>query len=106
MIGRSRGGLSTKIHAIVDAYGYSVFFTLSEGQESDCNHAQEVLSNVDIEGSDVLVDRGYDSHELIDYIYDHGGEPTIPPKRTGKSKDVVIGGSIKSAILLSVFSKN
>ena len=26
----------------------------------------------------MLADRGYDSNKLMDYIYAHGGEPTIP----------------------------
>jgi transposase len=42
------------------------------------------LSNADIDGSDVLGDRGYDSDEIIDYIYDNGGEPTIPSKSNRK----------------------
>jgi transposase len=63
---------------------YTAFFTLSEGQEADCAHAEEVLSNVDIEDSGVLADRGYDSDQLIDYIYDRGGEAAIPPKKNRK----------------------
>ena len=79
-IGRSRGGLSTKFHFIVDAYGYPVYFILSEGQESDSKYAIPVLSQVNIEGSDVLGDKGYDADKIIDYIYESGGEPTIPSK--------------------------
>ena len=72
--------MSTKIHAVVDALGYPINFVLSEGQESDSNYAITVLSNVDIDGSDVLADKGYDADKIIDYIYDNGGEPTIPSK--------------------------
>jgi len=46
--------LSTKIHFVVDAYGYPVYFVLSEGQESDSKYAIPVLSHVCIEGSDVI----------------------------------------------------
>jgi transposase len=53
---------------------------LSEGQESDSNFAIPVLSQVNIDGSDVLADKGYDSDNIIDFIYDNGGEPTIPSK--------------------------
>jgi len=42
---RSRGGLSAKIHAIVDALGYPVYFLL-KGQESDSGFAIDVLSHV------------------------------------------------------------
>lgn len=34
-IGRSRGGLTTKIHIAVDAYGNPLKLVLSQGQHSD-----------------------------------------------------------------------
>ena len=33
-----------------------------------------------MENSNVLADKGYDTDEIIDYIYDNGAEPTIPAK--------------------------
>ena len=72
-IGHSRGGASTKIHAVVDAYGYPLYVMLSEGQRNDINYAIPVLEHIDIEGSNVLADRGYDSYQLLDYIYERGG---------------------------------
>jgi len=83
-IGRSRGGPSTKIHAAIDAYGYPVYIMVSEGQRNDINFVIPVLEHINIEGSNVLADRGYDSSKLIDYIYDQGGEPTIPSRKGAK----------------------
>ena len=83
-IGHSRGGASSKIHAAVDAYGAPVYLMLSEGQRNDINFAIPVLEHINIEGSSVLADRGYDSQNLIDYIYENGGEPTIPSKKGAK----------------------
>lgn len=83
-IGHSRGGASTKIHAVVDAYGYPLYVMLSEGQRNDINYAIPVLEHIDIEGSNVLADRGYDSYQLLDYIYERGGEPTIPSRKGAK----------------------
>ncbi|MCB6803779.1 transposase, partial [Enterocloster bolteae] len=83
-IGHSRGGASTIIDAIVDSYGYPVYFMISEGQRNDINYAIPLLDHIEIDGSKVLADRGYDSNQLIDYIYDHGGEPTIPSRRGAK----------------------
>lgn len=57
---------------------------LSEGQRNDINFAIPVLEHIDIEGSNALADRGYDSNKLIDYIYENGGEPTIPSKKGAK----------------------
>lgn len=54
---------------------------ISEGQRNDITHAIPLLEQIDIEGSHVLADRGYDSNQLIDYIYDQGGEPTIPSRK-------------------------
>lgn len=66
----------------MDAYGYPVYVQISEGQRNDINYAIPVLEEVSsLEGSQVLADRGYDSYELIDYIYSRGGEPTIPSRK-------------------------
>ena len=67
-----------------DAYGYPVYFMISEGQRNDINYAIPLLDHVDTNGSNVLADRGYDSNKLIDYIYTHGGEPTIPSRKGAK----------------------
>lgn len=83
-IGHSRGGASTKIHAVVDAYGYPVYLMLSEGQRNDVNFAIPMLEQIDIGGSQVVADRGYDSTKLLDYIYGRGGEPTVPSRKGAK----------------------
>ena len=57
---------------------------LIEGQRNDCNLAIPVLKHAHLEGCNVLADRGYNSDELIDYIYTHGAEPTIPSKKNAK----------------------
>lgn len=57
---------------------------ISEGQRNDINYAIPLLDHIRIDGSKVLADRGYDSNQLMDYIYDHGGEPTIPSRRGSK----------------------
>ncbi|MFQ7355701.1 MAG: IS5 family transposase [Coprococcus phoceensis] len=69
-LGTVRGGASSKIHVAVDAYGYPVYLMLSEGQRNDINFAIPLLEHMDIEKSSVLADRGYDSQNLIDYIYE------------------------------------
>ena len=42
-VGRTRGGLNTKIHAVVDGLGNPVKFLLSAGNDNDCVHAVELL---------------------------------------------------------------
>jgi len=62
-IGRSRGGLSTKIHALVDALGDPVAFFLTGGQESDLAGADELLP--DMEADTLLADKAYDADERV-----------------------------------------
>ena len=57
---------------------------LSEGQRNDINFAIPLLNHIDLKYSKVLADRGYDRYELIDYIYEQGGEPTIPSRKGAK----------------------
>ena len=68
----------------MDAYGYPLQLIISEGQRNDITYAIPLLELIDIEGSQILADRGYDSNQLIDYIYEHGGEPTIPSRKGAK----------------------
>ena len=43
-MGRSRGGLTTKIHALVDANGLPVVLKLTEGQAHDGRSAADMLA--------------------------------------------------------------
>ena len=58
-IGRSRGGLTTKIHMIVDALGNPLAFTLTAGQVHDITQAETLTSQVQPEA--LLADKGYDA---------------------------------------------
>ncbi len=68
----------------MDSYGYPVYVMLSEGQRNDINYAVPVMEHVNINGSFVLADKGYDSNKFIDYIYENGGEPVIPSRKSAK----------------------
>mgnify|MGYP002957498511 FL=1 len=57
---------------------------ISEGQRNDINYAIPLLDQIEINGSNVLADRGYDSNKLLDYVYARGGEPTIPSRKGAK----------------------
>jgi transposase len=46
-IGRSRGGLTTKIHALVDALGNPVELMLTPGQDHDLTCAEPLIENAD-----------------------------------------------------------
>jgi hypothetical protein len=48
-IGRSRGGFTTKIHALVDAFGNPANLMLTAGQIHDLACAQDLIENADPE---------------------------------------------------------
>ena len=76
----SRGGKTTKIHAVVDGLGNPVHFLLSGGQVHDSKIAVDVLSGIDISGSNILGDKAYGTEKIRAYITEHNAEYTIPPK--------------------------
>ena len=78
-IGRTRGGLNTKLHAIVDGLGNPVEFMLSAGNDYDSVHAVEMLKKVEISDSNVLADRVYGVKAIRAYISEQGASYVIPP---------------------------
>jgi hypothetical protein len=46
-MGRSRGGLTTKIHALVDAEGRPIRLKLTEGQAHDGRSAADMFETVE-----------------------------------------------------------
>jgi transposase len=81
-LGRSRGGLSTKIHALIDGLGRPLCFLLTPGQAADCRQARALLEGLSFER--LIGDRGYDTDELRDWIQELGAEAVIPSKRNRK----------------------
>ena len=51
----SRGGRSTKTHAVVDALGNPIHIQLSAGNVNDVTVTQDVLSHVNFRGSTILL---------------------------------------------------
>ena len=62
-IGRSKGGLSTKIHATCDALGNPTGFHLTPGQTHDLQGADILLG--DIKAGAFLADKAYDADERV-----------------------------------------
>ena len=78
LLGRSRGGLSAKIHLLADAQGRPVRFALTGGQRADVSRARPLLTG--IETGAVIADKGYESDKILAFIRDQGAEVVIPPK--------------------------
>jgi transposase len=75
-IGRSRGGLSTKVHLIVDALGLPLTFEITEGQRHDNQRAQELAGRA--RSSCLLGDKAYDSDAFRAALDKQSCEPVIP----------------------------
>lgn len=56
-MGRSRGGLTTKLHALVDAEGLPITLKLSEGEAHDGKSAEDMLDALG-PNQILLADRG------------------------------------------------
>jgi transposase len=77
-MGRSRGGLTTKIHALVDANGLPIAIKLTEGQAHDGHSATDMLDGVQA-GQILLADRAYDSNALRNTMHVRGAWANIKP---------------------------
>ena len=77
-MGRSRGGLTTKVHALTDAHGLPIELVLTPGQAGDCPVAAQLLGHLR-ENTIVLADKAYDADWLRRQIEAAGAAPNIPP---------------------------
>jgi transposase len=78
-IGRSRGGRTTKIHALTDAECRPLSFTLTGGQVADCRAGAELLAR--LPPRQILhADKGYDSNAIRRQVEERSAIPNIPPK--------------------------
>jgi transposase len=77
-MGRSRGGLTTKIHALVDANGNPIALKLTEGQAHDGKSAADMLNRIG-PGQTLLADRAYDSDALRQALAQRGAWANVKP---------------------------
>ncbi len=82
-IGRTKGGLNAKIHAVCDGQGRPVAMTLTEGQVSDDKGAALLIDTLP-EAEKLLADRGYNADWFRDALLARGITPCIPPKKNRK----------------------
>jgi transposase len=76
---RSRGGLTTKVHAVVDARGLALDLLLTPGQAADCPATAQLLGRLR-PGTILFADRAYDADWLRRQVERAGAAPNIPFK--------------------------
>ncbi|MGN2636560.1 IS5 family transposase [Nocardia takedensis] len=89
-IGRSRGGLSTKIQPACGGLGRPVPVVLTGGNVNDCTVFVQVLAGIRMPRSGrgrprarprrVLADKGYSTRAIREYLRRHGIAATIPER--------------------------
>ena len=83
-IGRSRGGLSTKIHCAVDGLGNPVEFILTGGQVHDSQCAEALLDGK--EADFVIADKAFDNDKILKKIEGMGAIAVIPSTANRKEQ--------------------
>ena len=89
-IGRSRGGLSTKIHLACDGLGRPVSVVLTGGKVNECTVFVRVLAGIRMPRPGcgrpwtrprrVLADKGYSTRAIREYLRRRGIAATIPER--------------------------
>jgi transposase len=98
-MGRSRGGLTSKIHAVVDTKGLPVRLALTAGEAHDNRLADKLLSRLN-SWSMLLADRGYDADWIRALVVRKGRWPTFRPDATALSRSA----SARISIALATWS--
>ena len=79
-MGRSRGGLTTKIHAATLDENRSVVLQLTPGQSSDCAQFDSIYDALPADNvlESAALDKGYDADRIRERLTLDGVEPVIP----------------------------
>ena len=80
-VGRSRGGRTSKIHALADNLGRPVAFTLTPGNIADISVAKDLLGTL-APPKRLLADKAYDADSLRTWLKARGVEAVIPSNAT------------------------
>lgn len=86
-IGISRGGRTTKIHAVCDRKGKPVAIEITAGNVSDITHATTMVDDLASVFDEIIGDKGYDSDDFRVEIFKLGSMPVIPTKSNSTRKN-------------------
>ncbi|WP_155986291.1 IS5 family transposase [Novosphingobium resinovorum] len=81
LIGRTKGGMNTKLHAVTDTNSRPISFFMTAGQVSDYIGAAALLDELP-KAQWLLADRGYDADWFRDALQEKGITPCIPGRKS------------------------
>ena len=79
-LGRSRGGFSTKVHAVVDALGNGLHLVLTSGEAADSRPLPGLLAALPQAPGAGVADKAYDTNQALAAIAERQAQAVIPPK--------------------------
>lgn len=82
-IGKSRGGLTTKIHMAADAHGNPIDFEITGGEVHDVKIADKLIEKIGT-AEYFIADKGYDSDNIRQQAKKAKMNPVIPRKSNSK----------------------
>lgn len=87
-IGRSRGGLTTKIHTLNASARVTINFSLSGGEKGDAPEGRKLLHFTGSSGKKkfLLIDKAYSGKKMRLTAIELGYEPVVPPKKNFKEQ--------------------
>lgn len=93
-MGRSRGDLTSRNRAIIDAEGRPINLCLTDGQIADCSQAEYLMECIK-EGGTLLADKAYDTDAIRMTAADRKIWANIPSKsnRKGRLRVLTMGVS-------------
>ncbi|WP_374121300.1 transposase [Streptomyces sp. RS2] len=91
-LGRSRGGLTSKVHLACDRLARPLAFVVTAGNRDDCTQAEAVIARISVAGGGpgrprvrperVVADKAYSAGTLRAYLRKRGIKATIPDSLT------------------------
>ena len=85
-IGKSKGGFTSKIHAATDKNGKAMCIFITGGNIYDSTQAEKLLHDTIHEGVYVLVDKAFDSEQILKYIEKNRAITVVPPRKNRKEQ--------------------
>ena len=76
-IGRTKGGLNTKLTALVDLHGHALQLTVAPGDRADVKAAEQIWPPL---GKRIVADKGYDSDPFREALRAEGTLSSISPR--------------------------